>query len=318
MIDISAADDPDAHRWLDRILYRIEDRWHVWDLTDVPDPDALQATTWISGRGAVGDWVRELLVRSIQRSAWTLAPHGRRVHVTARPVAPDELAPEEACRLADRPLVILVENRDSDGPFVERVVAELDKSLHGLWGREGQPIQFDSVGGSGQMRREVEGRTGAVPYRPRLVAVIDSDRKGPGDPESGDARRLREVCNEHNLPCWVLAKREAENYLCRVLLHGRPNAGAGHERMVDAWEKLSDDQKDFFDMKRGLPNDPSEMEEDLFDGLPEADREILAAGFGRNVHECWNVWDVREVRNELRTRGRGDLEHGIGLIRQEL
>ena len=168
------------------------------------------------------------------------------------------------------------------------------------------------------MPQEVENRTSALTYRPRLVAVIDSDRKGPGDSESRDARRLLETCDRHGLPCWVLAKREAENYLPRVLLGGKPNAGSGHERLVETWERLSDDQKDFFDMKRGLPKEPSAIEEDLFDGLPDADREILAAGFGPNVNECWNLWHVREVRNELLTRGQGDLEHGIALIRREL
>ena len=315
--DISAANDADAHQWLDRILHRIEDGWHIWDVTDTRDAD-IGATTWVSDPGRQSNRLRELLIASTRRAAWTLAPHTRRVRVTAHPTAPDDLAPEEACRLADEPLVILVENRDSDGAFVERVVIELDKSLHGLWQREGEPIRFDSVGGTGQMPQEVERRTRAVPYRPRLVAVIDSDRRGPGDAESGVARRLREACNEHGLPCWVLAKREAENYLPRVLLGGRPNAGAGHERMVEAWERLSDDQRDFFDMKRGLPEALSAIEDDLFDGLQDADREILAMGFGPHVDECWNVWHEHEVKNELLTRGQGDLELGIELIRQEL
>ena len=317
-IDISAADDPEEHRWLDRMLDRIEDGWHVWDLTDVPDAAAIRATTWIGDPGRQGSRLHDLLVASTRRGGWTLAPHTRRLRVTKRPAAPNELAPEQACRLADEPLVILVENRDSDGPFVARVVTELDKSLHGVLRRPGGPIQFDSVGGAGQMPLEVERRVRAVPYRPRLVAIIDSDRKGPGDTESRDARRLREVCNQHDLPCWVLAKREAENYLPRVLLGERPDAGGGHTRTVEAWERLRDDQKDFFDMKHGLPEDPSVIEEDLFDDLPDADRELLATGFGQNVHECWNLWHVREVKNELRTRGQGDLEHGLELIRREL
>ena len=318
VIDISAANDPDAHRWLDRILVRIEDGWHVWDLTDAPDADAIEATKWISDPGRQGSRLRELLFKATGLSAWTLGPHTRRLRVTAHPDAEDELAPEQACRLADEPLVILVENRDSDGAFVARVVTELDKSLHGVWRREGEPIRFDSVGGTGQMPQEVERRTEAVPYRPRLVAVIDSDRKVPGDSENEEARRLRETCDRHGLPCWVLAKREAENYLPRVLLGARPNTGSGHERLVEVWDRLSDDQKDFFDMKDGLPEAPSAIEEDLFADLPEADREILATGFGPNVHECWNLWHVREVGNELRTRGQGNLENGIALIRQEL
>lgn len=318
VIDISAAESPGAHSWLDRILHRIEDGWHVWDLTDTSDAEAIQATPWGRDPGRQGGRLRELLVAATRRSAWTLEPHTRRLRVTALPAAPDELAPEPASRLADEPLVILVENRDSDGAFVARIVTELDKSLHGVWRREGESIRFDSVGGKGQMPQEVEKRAGAVPYRPRLVAVIDSDRKGPGDAPSENAQRLRNTCEAHGLPCWVLAKREAENYLPRVLLGARPNAGAGHQWRLEAWDKLNDDQKDFFDMRRGLPEAPSQIERDLFDDLPGSDREILTEGFGPNVHECWNVWSVREVRNELRTRGRGDLERGIELIRREL
>ena len=317
-IDVSVAHDPDGHRWLDRILGRIEDGWHVWDLPE-SDAAAFRATTWIKERAAKGDRVRDaLLVKSTRRDAWTPNPRGRRVHVTPHPSGKDELTPEQAFRLADEPLVILVENRYSDGAFVERVVKEMDKSLRAIWGRGGEPIRFDSVGGAGQMPREVETRAGAVPYRPRLVAVVDSDRRGPGDPESANARRLREVCDKHGLSCWVLAKREAENYLPRTLLRAMPNAGDRHERLVEAWDRLGDDQKDFFDMKDGLPDAPSVIEEDLFDDLLEADREILATGFGPNVHECWNRWDVRDVGGELLARGRGDIECGLVLIRKEL
>ena len=317
-IDLSVANDPDAHQWLDRIVHRIDDGWHVWDLTDTPDADAIKATTWVSDPGRQGKLLEELLVKSAGLDAWILTPPTRRLRVTAHPAAPDELAPEQASRLADEPLVILVENRDSDGAFVERVVTELDKALRGVWRHVPEPIRFDSVGGKGQMRQEVEKRAGAVPYRPRLVAIVDSDLKGPGDSESQHAQRLRNTCEEHGLPCWVLAKREAENYLPRVLLGARPDAGAEHQRRLEAWDRLSDDQKDFFDMKHGLPKAPSRIERDLFDDLTDADRDVLAEGFGPNVHECWNIWTVREVEGELRTRGRGDLERGIELIRREL
>ena len=317
-IDTSAANDPGAHRWLDRILHRIEEHWHVWDLTGTPDADAIEATTWARDPGRQGARLRELLVASTRRGAWTSAPHTRRARVTAHPVAPDELAPEQASRLADEPLVILVENRNSDGAFVKRVVTELDKPLHRLWKRDGEPIRFDSVGGAGEMRREVEKRANAVPYRPRLVAIIDSNRKGPKDPESVNARQLREVCDRHGLPCWVLAKREAENYLPRILLRAKPDAGVQHEELVEAWDGLDEGQKDFFDVKHGLPDAPSPIEKKLFNGLPDTDREILSEGFGPNVHECWNQWHVRGVRDELLARGQDDLECGVELIRKEL
>lgn len=288
-IDVSAANDPDAHRWLDRILHKVDDAWHVWDTTCEPDPEVFKATAWFRDDGRQGKRVHELFVASVQRDAWTFGLHGRRMRVTMHPDGLDELRPEDALHLAEEPLVILVENRNSDGAFLCRVVTELDKSLLKYRQRRGKPIRLDSVGGKGEMPDEVERRIQAVPYRPRLVAVIDSDRKSPNDSASPDARRLQRSCNEGNVPCWVLAKREAENYLPRILLAGRKNVGADHARRVDAWNGLSDDQKNFFDMKAGLSEMPSEAEMELFEGLSDADLTILSNGFGPRVSECWSV-----------------------------
>ena len=157
-IDPNVANDPDSHGWLDRILHKIEDGWHVWDLTRTPDPEQIRATAWMQDPGRQGHRLDEVLDASIQRGAWTSAPHGRCVRVKAHPTGADELNPEDAVRLAEERLVILVENRNSDGAFVWRVVTELDKSLHRLWQRPGEPIRFDSLGGAGQMLEEVEQR----------------------------------------------------------------------------------------------------------------------------------------------------------------
>ena len=312
-IDTSAANDPESHRQLDRILYKIEEGWHVWDTTDHSVPDALETTAWIRDRGPQGDWVQTLLVASICSSAWHAPPHGRSVRVTAQPSTADALTPEAALRLAEQPLVILVENRVSDGAFVERVMKELDEALRALWRCPGLPIHIDSVGGIGQMRREVERRINAVTYRPRLVVVADSGRRAPDTAPNTDAKKLATKCASLNTSCWILAKREAENYLPEVLLRARPDAGDDDDRRVDAWTRLSDDQKDFLDMKDGL----SESETELFRGLSSADRATLSTGFGGNVYKCWNI-DSVDARTDLAMRGRSDLEHGLHLIRGEV
>ncbi len=316
-IDFSAANDLGAHQQLDRILYRIDDGWHVWDTTSLPNLEIMEESTWIRGRGHQGDWVRQMLFASIRRDAWTFEPHGRRMRVTAHPNGADELTPEDAIRLAEEPLVIFVENRISDGAFVERVVVELDKSLLRLWRRPGGPIRFDSLGGKGQMLEEVERRTQGQRYRPRLVVVIDSDREGPDDADSSDAQNLRHKCETRGVICWVLAKREAENYLPRILLSQWQAGGADYTQLVEAWDRLNDVQKDFFDMKDGLSEAPSAIEHELFDGLPSPDRAILSRGFGGNVYKCWTLWQG-QAKNELLDRGQGDLERGIELIRKEV
>ena len=316
-IDVSTANDPDAHRWLDQILHKVDDAWHVWDTTCEPDPEIFKTTTWFRDHGRQGERVRELFIASVQRDAWATELHNRRMRVTKHPAASEELSPEDALHLAEEPLVILVENRRSDGAFLWRVVTELDKLLSKYWRRRGKPIRFDSVGGKGEMPDEVERRIHAVPYRPRLIAVIDSDRKFPNDSISHSARRLQRACNAGNVPCWILAKREAENYLPRILLAERENAGADHVRRVEAWNRLSDDQRNFFDMKDGLPEAPSVGETALFDGLTSADRRTLSLGFGSRIFECWNIWTV-QAKSELTTRGEGDLQNGIDLIRGEV
>lgn len=316
-IDVSAANDPDAHGRLDRILHKIEDGWHVWDTAREPDIEALEASSWVRDQGRQGRRVREMLVQSVRREAWGSALHGRCVRVTMQPNGLGELIPEDAARLAEEALVILVENRNSDGAFLERVVKELDKPLSGYWKRTGEPVRLDSLGGKGEMPDEVERRTRGRRYRPRLVAIIDSDRKGPNDNASDDARKLQRTCERRGVPCWIYAKREAENYLPRILLAERQDAGADHAHRVEAWDRLSDDQKNFFDMKHGLPREPTAGEEELFEGLSPPDKDVLSDGFGPNVDECWNVWNVQAV-NELRARGQGDLEHGIALIRREV
>ena len=316
-IDFSVANDPDAHQWLDRILYKIEDGWHVWDTASQSDPNAFQASTWIGGRGDQGEWVRQMLIASVQLGAWTLAPHGRCVRVTARPSAADELKPEDATRLAEEPLVILVENRISDGAFVERVVKELDKALLNLWDKQGNPIRIDSLGGAGQMREEVKRRAQGIPFRARLIAIIDSDRKSPDATDSFLARQLRRTCKRLNLSCWVLAKRGSENYLPRILLSERENTGSDYGRLVAAWDSLNDDQKNFFDMKNGWPKAPSAIEKALFHRLSMADRTLLSSGFGPNVYKCWTRWNV-QAKTELLSRGQSDLERGIALIRKEV
>ena len=314
-IDPSAANDPDAHQQLDRIVHRIEDGWHEWDTTSLPDLDIIKATTWIRDRGSQGARQCELLVTAFQRDAWP--SHGRCVRVTAHPNGTDELSPEDACRLADEPLQILVENRYSDGAFVKRAVTELNKALLKLWHRPGDPIRFDSLGGPGQMLEHIERLIREKPYRPRLVVIVDSDRKGPDETESHTARTLRRKCEEWGIPCWVLAKREAENYLPRILLSQRKDVGADHAQLVEAWDRLTDDQKNFFDMKDGLPEELSPTEQELFDGLLPADREVLSKGFGNNVYKCWNLWKG-QAKDELRSRGQGDLERGIEIIWKEV
>ena len=313
--DASVMNDEDAYVWLDRILHKVTDGWHTWDTTSLLDFPNWSEYTWISQSR-----VREMFIASTKRLAWMERSHGRTIRVTATPSAPSELGPEEATRLAEEPMYILVENRISDGAFVKRIVVEFDKALHQVFKRPGEPIRFDSVGGIGQIKAEVQARVERTPWRPRLVVIVDSDRNGPDEQASSDARSLSRYCQEQEVPCWILNKRGAENYIPRTLLDELGNQrGVGdiHKTRVDAWSRLTDVQKDYFDMKDGLSERPGSVEAALFCNLSEQDRAILSIGFGKNVFRSWCLWTVRAAVDLLR-RGGDDLERGLNLIRQEV
>ena len=293
-IDPLVANHEDAHRWLDRLLHKVDDGWHVLEILD---DEPFEQTAWITQRGLAGGWVRELLRAAVKRSGWaSVDVHGRRIRVVIQRSTPGDLEVEAAARLAEEPLIVLVENEDSDGAFLRRIIEVLDPQLHAWWQGSGQPGRIDSRGGEGQMdnavRRLVEGR----PARPRLVVVLDSDRDASEGAVNPTTLKTQRVCAELEVPCWVSAKRESENYLPEVLLDIWPNQDADRHRRVVAWARLSDDQKDFYDLKES---------------------------FGTHVSQCWESAESKrlqkaQVVRALTARSRGDLERLLDLIRGEV
>lgn len=311
-IDEDVANDPESLRWLDGILGTIEDGWHLWDVAGLED---YSSTLWLTHSDVRGQQIMELYRKAVERSSWSSGntPHGRRIRVAREPLSGEELAPEPACRLACERLVVLVENRESDGAFLKRVMAELDRQLSRWWNQDPAPVKLDSVGGKGQMVIEVQKHRGRVP-RPRYVVVMDSDRKKPGEEPCTEAKRIQQKCDQLGIPCWILAKREAENYLPRELLDLRRNVGQEYRRQVEAWDRLGDDLKDVYDMKDGLTE---EDEDDVFDGLPDRDLQLLRPGFGDGVGQCWDEHHG-QCAKALSERGRRDLEVGLSLIGREV
>jgi hypothetical protein len=315
-IDAAVAHDRESMRSLERIALKIEDGWHLWE---VEGAEGFENTPWLQDLGQAGERARDLLRAAIKRSGYPPGVHRRRVRVTLQPQREDEIKPEDAAHLAEAPMEVLVENRFGDGAFIRRIVAELDRELNNYWHAYQRGVKIDSVGGKGQMADEVERRCNGV-TRPRYVVVVDSDQRAPastGATPSIEASRLKKKCDEYRVPCWVLAKREAENYLPRVLLKARRDSGAVHQHRVDAWDCLSEDQKDFYDMKEGFPENPTQAEVELFECLVQWARNALESGFGSHVDKCWEIWSA-QAKEALRERGRGDLEKGLELLRSEV
>jgi hypothetical protein len=329
IIEIEAAvfEEQMAHQDIDRIVYKIEDGWHVWDTEPHENFDAIAQSTWAQESARTTRIAKELFIAATTRSAWGFGPHTRRIRVALEPRSDDELTPTDARALAEQKLRLLVENRDGDGAFISRIVNELDAPLAKYFGDLSStecPVDIDSLGGKGQMKSHVEA-VSIRPFRPRLVVVADSDRTGPQQSPDTAGQRLQHACEQRGIACWILQKREAENYLPQELLEAKEHADCAHQRRVDAWSKLSDEQKDYYDMKNGLPAEVEDVDGDLtaeqalFSSIGVADRAVLESGFGPKIDACWTLWPRgKNIGRALERRGGQEFRSGLALIRCEV
>jgi len=193
-IDTLITEDLPSYQWLDRILHKVSDGWHIWDTTNAMDVSDFGDTEWIGERV----WVKELLQKSIERDTWNSELHQRRIRVTSDPKNENEMRPEAAAKFAETPLYILVENRFSDGVFLKRIVKELHKDLLNYWMESVDAIKIDSVGGIGQMDRMVEEYAMGKSLRPRMVVIADSDKKSSNAIVRKTVKRLRETCEKYS------------------------------------------------------------------------------------------------------------------------
>ncbi|MCY4170279.1 MAG: hypothetical protein OXE59_10440 [Bacteroidetes bacterium] len=317
IIEPSVADDSNAHQWLDRILHRVSDGWHVWDINDHVDFSAFENTTWIQERGTKGLEILEDFIKSSERDVWDTWHHKKKIIVTSSPKNENEFIPEDAAKMVNEPLIIIVENQINDGKFIRRIFKELAPYISELLSIGA--VRIDSIGGIGQMRHLIQDLLSNNSSGYRLIAIADSDKKSASDPESNSAQGLRKFCEAENISCWILAKRAAENYLPSILIKQFKPNDQRHLTKIEVWEKLSDEQKDFYDMKNGLPHNRDDTIYPLFQDISDADYCILEEGFHRTkLHRCWELLDNVGIDEELRNRSCGDLDNGISMIRNEI
>jgi len=271
---------------LDRILYTVDDGWHLWE---VEDPGTVEASTWFEQAGRRQVALRELLEESAERSVWESprGPHALLVVVAERAGPRDwELEPGVARRALAEPLWILVENRRSDGAFFGAVFEALGgDALRRLCQCSPPPLRYDSPGGNQGLVPLIDHYLddpawAGIPRR--LLVLTDSDALHPGE-LSNEAKRIAEHCEARGVACQVLAKRSIEHYLPQETFDAwaAELGNVAARARVEALGRLSDPQRDHFPMKKGFKGAQiPEGQESLYRDVHSADRELLSRGFG--------------------------------------
>jgi hypothetical protein len=178
-------DDPDAFRHLDQIVYGFEEGRHEWH---IDNPDAIEQSRWFQSRP-------NSLHVMFEKAAMLPSPRrGRRLHRTLLLVGvdapPGSLSPAKAVQFLLRiPLKILMENRFTDGTFLDAVLSVLaDPEIRRLKDEVGA-LAYDSQGGNGELKKLVEAvyaeaQRKGLPLRVVVLTDSDGGRAGQKSPKA--------------------------------------------------------------------------------------------------------------------------------------
>ncbi len=250
-------------------------------------------------------------------------------------VEPPELSLEVACKLAESPLKILVENRRNDAAFLRACAPpslrdRLEKVERDGW------LEFEAGGGLSEMipRVKDDGKFGNEHRAARLAIIYDSDAKAKYDHEtdetahdegrtkwgpSRDARAMREACARAAGRPFVhrLHRRAIENYIPGRVLQDWAKGDRQRHRRVEAFLRMTEEQRHYFNMKKGLSGDAASGVSPIYAGLSDRDQAALNHGFDSLAdyfHEKKSAIDPRWLTDGQHDELRPLVETIIGLV----
>lgn len=226
---------------------------------------------------------------------------GEQSLVWDRPVA--ELCADDAIRLLEEPLGILLENSTNDWCFLRRIMrsAERIKLQRAVDSRWAEPLH----GGGSDITQKLKERASTEPKRLRTFVIFDSDRRHPDELHPSWAPRPPEACqgfttesavkNANVGGYWKLDRRFIESYLPKQeLLKAIP----GKELSVSAFFRLDKNGQWYFNIKKGFKEDSkvanAHRAKSLYVNVPLEDKELLEEGFGSKIANQYSSSDSVE------------------------
>jgi hypothetical protein len=202
----------------------------------------------------------------------------------------------EAITFFNLPLIIILENSDNDGYFVDALIREFKKASRKIQRfKDNYWIRYEMSGGSGNfihfIEREKKNFNGNSKFL-RCFVLVDSDLEYP---QSTNAKRqpLINYLEQNNILYHILEKREIENYLPDANMENIDNTHDFIKMYLDA-KKLSPIQKDFIDIEKGFQKNKRALEKDkpqvhaFYAHLSEKDFDKLRYGLGSTFEDFKN------------------------------
>jgi len=262
-------------------LVLIELHEHLWE---IDDEDSVRTSDWFEWLSTADPHIGELIQQSIRMSAY--CSPGLSVIIAAESAGRECLCPADAVVALTHPVYVAVENSTTDGGFLRAVAVALSHSSGKSIAKalDSGRVAFLHLGGYGEVEKVTSQKRQAIPGPVRIFVLADSDALYAGH-ETATTRKVRQTCEELEVPYAILRKRKIENYLPNRILANI----TGRRSVFDAYKLLCEEQRSHYEMKNGFKSDdngqasvPPEQDTLYSDVLP-ANRRLLIRGFGSSI-----------------------------------
>lgn len=262
----------------------------------VEDDEALAYTDWLAkqNKETLDEWRVALDWSELDQAAFQI----QSVLVSSRQdddwkADPPQLTVQSAVRLSARTFDILVENQRNDRAFLLAFAGDSKAVLERL--EQSNAIRFAGSGGIGELKAVIRDQVSRQQER-RLknFALFDSDGEAPGHVSTA-AKAVLDEAAEHEVPSHCLERRAIENYLPLPAVFdfvgGRSSRDQRRalQKVAEAFKGLTEEQKNHFPMKVGLPAAPTPRQQLLYQGLGSEQRASLGSGFTDSLSEMYGV-----------------------------
>lgn len=190
---------------------------------------------------------------------------------------------EEAIKYLEQPFSIIFENSNNDSIFFETLLRSFKKeSLKIKEFKNERWLSYSMAGGDATDNIETELKsfdsnifTKEKHKYLRCFVLTDSDTLYPNMDLKSDKQKLKDFLDKNEVKYHFLEKRELENYLPDEVFKELINSE--NKDYIEAYLRLSSEQKDFFDIEKGFPDKkfddlkPDEFRE-LFKNISELDK----------------------------------------------
>lgn len=166
---------------------------------------------------------------------------------------------DEAIRYFIQPISIILENSKNDACFVNAIFKHfaIDNRIQNYMNNNW--IQFENAGGCDGVKNFIEGKKQSFNSLPktdksfylRAFVLIDSDKLHVHESLKQNKKSILKYLVQNSVSRHILRKRSIENYVPREAIQTLKN-NSNYSTWIDTFLALSDEQKDFFSIEKGL------------------------------------------------------------------